>query len=728
MPFELTNAQINNIKELFDNNKIADGYELLAKYGRSHVKDGGAEAAAILWLEGAADVNRGKGDASEFIRDYTSYQHIIRYGTALTTAQLTKISNEIGKNVLSSVIDSGKFITLRHIATLDAATAVEANFGGDAAAWSGNILFAALGDTAPFKDNILQSKQGTYDLFALVASTDYAAELQSYRGSIGASILNFAEAMVGNGYGFKITGAQIAAKMFGANALLTKSYGTSLSLASLINSAYSDNLWVGSYKSDKLKMTDVSETAHGGKGGDRIWGNGGDDFIEGGAGNDIIVGGRGKDRLYGGADNDIFRFAPGDVVKGEVVDGGASTGEGNRLSGYGSINFGLAKIKAVSELRFEEGGKFTFKANQISESGISPRSKVFASEGADQLLFKVGTQGAGGSLDLSGLRFDSRFSWSSSDEIVLNGSVHADTIMGTSMADTFRFISAEYANGDVIKGGKGTDVVEFSGGTDMSGLSFESIEVFKFKSAGRVSFGEQKFGKVVFVGTTGEDRLDIQSERNIDLSGVTFKAVGEGRFQTSIVGDYGDQTIKGTRAHDYMIGGNGSDVIRGGAGDDQIWGDADTWYLGGNFDNDVLYGDAGDDWLYGNSGSDRLYGGSGNDWMDGGPGADVLTGGEGSDIFQTRLFSLTSEVDRFLDFSHAQGDKINIDSGPHGSKPVIKLYTGKVPTDLDSEFLYYKRSSGELYIYNSPILSGDIELLAILENKPKLVQGDFDFW
>ena len=63
--------------------------------------------------------------------------------------------------------------------------------------------------------------------------------------------------------------------------------------------------------------------------------------------------------------------------------------------------------------------------------------------------------------------------------------------------------------------------------------------------------------------------------------------------------------------------------------------------------------------LIGGSGSDTLTGGSGNDTLTGGAGNDTLTGGAGADVFK---FSAQgpSNLDRILDFSNAQGDRIDI--------------------------------------------------------------------
>lgn len=118
-----------------------------------------------------------------------------------------------------------------------------------------------------------------------------------------------------------------------------------------------------------------------------------------------------------------------------------------------------------------------------------------------------------------------------------------------------------------------------------------------------------------------------------------------------------------------MYGYRGDDIMRGGAGDDQIQG---------HQGNDKLYGDDGRDTLFGGYGDDLCDGGAGNDNLWGGTGADSLRGGIGADTFnfgrsadstartseQIRLVTQdpedTAGVDSILDFSPAEGDRVNV--------------------------------------------------------------------
>jgi serralysin len=68
--------------------------------------------------------------------------------------------------------------------------------------------------------------------------------------------------------------------------------------------------------------------------------------------------------------------------------------------------------------------------------------------------------------------------------------------------------------------------------------------------------------------------------------------------------------------------------------------------------------------LEGGSCNDVLRGGAGNDILFGGAGKDVLIGGTGADmfVFKQTNDSTPGQADRIIDFSHAQGDHIDLSS------------------------------------------------------------------
>ena len=104
-------------------------------------------------------------------------------------------------------------------------------------------------------------------------------------------------------------------------------------------------------------------------------------------------------------------------------------------------------------------------------------------------------------------------------------------------------------------------------------------------------------------------------------------------------------------------------------------GDPDT--VSGTISADYLFGGRGQDRLFGDGGNDRLIGGLGDDYLTGGGGGDQLFGGAGADrfVFDAGDSPVSGTLDKVMDFSRAEGDKIDlrpIDTDPNvfGDQPL----------------------------------------------------------
>jgi hypothetical protein len=124
----------------------------------------------------------------------------------------------------------------------------------------------------------------------------------------------------------------------------------------------------------------------------------------------------------------------------------------------------------------------------------------------------------------------------------------------------------------------------------------------------------------------------------------------------------GNDEISGSKSDDTLRGFSGRDVIRGGSGDDTLIGDDGQDRLIGDLGDDNLFGGAGNDGLFGKRGADVIVGGYGNDFINGGYGNDTMTGGTGADTFRFESLQdmLGEDADQITDFSHTQGDKIDL--------------------------------------------------------------------
>lgn len=146
--------------------------------------------------------------------------------------------------------------------------------------------------------------------------------------------------------------------------------------------------------------------------------------------------------------------------------------------------------------------------------------------------------------------------------------------------------------------------------------------------------------------------------------------------------------------------------------------------LTGTAGSDVLHGGASDDVLVGAGGHDQLFGESGVDVLRGGPGKDILVGGDGADTFEFGRATVGPAVDVIRDFSHAQGDLIDLteidaDTGRAGNQ-AFHLIDGDA----------FSGTAGELR-YGGGLLHGDVDgdgaadFSIELANAPKLVAADF---
>jgi serralysin len=193
----------------------------------------------------------------------------------------------------------------------------------------------------------------------------------------------------------------------------------------------------------------------------------------------------------------------------------------------------------------------------------------------------------------------------------------------------------------------------------------------------------------------------LQDNVGIAYGAIIENAIG-GRGHDTMLGNAADNSLVGNGGNDLILAGLGNDRLDGGIGNDEMLGGAgndlyivgeagdivtelagegvDTvqsaidYALGANVENLVLVGAAllgtGNDLgnaIHGNALANLLSGGAGDDWLAGGDGVDRLVGGTGADIFVAELNSSevatkrgSMSVDMILDFSRAEGDRIDL--------------------------------------------------------------------
>ena len=254
------------------------------------------------------------------------------------------------------------------------------------------------------------------------------------------------------------------------------------------------------------------------------------------------------------------------------------------------------------------------------------------------------------SITISGAN-DLRLGGGGADSLL--GSSGVDTLNGAAGADTL----AAGGGADLLIGGAGPDKLDGGAGSDTA------------------SYANSASGVNVNLATGAGSGGDAQGDTLTGVENLAGTA-----FNDTLIGDAQDNIL---------AGGDGKDVLDGGAGIDTasyegvssaIFANLATGKVknitGEGKDNltniENLTGSAFSDQLTGDGGGNVLKGGGGADTLTGAGGADTVAGGAGADryVFMTTADSPTGAQDTILDFSHADGDRIDLSA--------IDAITGKV--------------------------------------------------
>ncbi|MGO1075482.1 calcium-binding protein [Inquilinus sp. CA228] len=350
----------------------------------------------------------------------------------------------------------------------------------------------------------------------------------------------------------------------------------------------------------------IDDILIGGAGGDVLRGFDGADLVDAGAGNDIVDGGSGSDQLNGLDGDDIMIGGTGDDIM--MVDAAGDIVIERAGEGYDRVialtSFTLADN--VEELTL-------YGSLSLSGTGNAANNLIFGNDGASTLTGLDGND-------------------------VLNGN----------------------GGDDVLRGGQGAD--ELAGRAN--GTALGDTATYTESSVGIVA------NLATGLGSGGAAQGDTYIEvENVDGS----------QGNDTLVGDAGGNNLRGVGGDDVLRGGAGADTLDGGAGIDTA-----SYYTGsagvsvslatgngsgGEAQDDSLAGienlsgSQGNDSLAGNSGANTLQGWNGNDALTGADGKDTLTGGAGADRFVyagAAQSAVGANADRITDFTHAQGDRIDL--------------------------------------------------------------------
>ncbi|MBR0869584.1 type I secretion C-terminal target domain-containing protein [Bradyrhizobium tropiciagri] len=378
-------------------------------------------------------------------------------------------------------------------------------------------------------------------------------------------------------------------------------------------------------------------------------------LVLGGTGNDTLTGGSGTNTLYGQDGNDTLTAGSGSntLVGGIGNDIYYSNNTSNTLveqpnEGYDTLYTSATYVLLAANI---EKLVFTGTADFIG-MGNAGDNWIQGGIGNDYLIGFGGNDilyGAGGLGN------------------ALQGGTGDDTYIVENPGDTL----IEFAN-------EGHDTVL----TTLTQMTLrDNIEDLRYSGSGNFNgtgndldnFIQGNVGNDHLVGLGGNDRLDDGGDGTNLLEGGTGDDVYIVKSSATTIIEQpneGHDTVQ-TTLDVFLLPANVEDLdIQRGYGS----------FTGNDLANVIrvlgtgstVYAAGGNDTVIGGAGNDILAGGAGNDTLTGGLGGDELAGGTGADRF---VFTTANDgQDLIHDFSHAEGDKIDVSQllaglGPIGADP-----------------------------------------------------------
>lgn len=314
----------------------------------------------------------------------------------------------------------------------------------------------------------------------------------------------------------------------------------------------------------------------------------------------------------------------------------------------------------------------------------------------------------------------------------------------------------------------------------------DTFDVSAFLLGCTITLVAGRYSQLSYSTTTLEPNIGIAFKCTIENAkgGAGGDTIAGNTANNRLWGNGGNDVMNGAAGNDMLYGGSGSDTENGGSGNDTFDGGSDSG-------NDILNGGTGTDAvnyaaakaavtvslgagtavgtaagdaaqigqdrlsgienaigtafadrltgsreanvLSGGAGEDRLSAAAGSDILIGGAGRDFLTGGTGADTFRFAAGDFgglsTATSDRIIDFSHAQGDRIDLSA----------LDANTVGGTANDAFSFigtqaFGKVAGQLRVGTMSgltVVSGDTngdglaDFMIRLDGSPVLVAGDF---
>ncbi len=331
------------------------------------------------------------------------------------------------------------------------------------------------------------------------------------------------------------------------------------------------------------------------------------------------------------------------------------------------------------------------------------------------MIYRMGDASAKGSITLAAAGLGGALGGN------LQGGLHAGDVIQFAAGEAMHQVYV-FAKSDGIAGGLGSYLFTLTaatggvlGGNVSAGFAVSKRDIVGNDLANHLLGTDgadmllDGLGNDTLKGQDGPDKVDGQG----GLDTMDYSGVQKGLNGVRLVADMSANTATGL-----------------GIGTDQIYNIENL--AGSNF-KDTVRADFNGNRIEGRSGNDSLDGNFGNDTLLGGRGHDTLTGGVGADSFVFAEGLGTANLDRIVDFSHVEHDKIVLTRT--GSGPFDALDLGAVKEEAfhtaaaaatTVRHILYVRSFGALFYDADGLGTGfDRFAFAILASKPVPAVDDF---
>ncbi len=284
-----------------------------------------------------------------------------------------------------------------------------------------------------------------------------------------------------------------------------------------VGTALADVL-IGSAEANDMIGLAGDDVILGGGGEDKIFAGEGDDFVNAGEGSDIVQGGAGDDVVFGGSGDDVIDGEAGDDrIFGESGDDRITAGAGNDTVVAGSGNdliIGEAWDGYDTYFGDDSGGGSGIDTLDLSAitanltvdlgNGLLGRGSASSSQSGADTLWSIENVATGAGND------------------TITASEAVNVIEGGAGNDTFRFLSAEGADGDTILDFEPGDRLDLSGvdaNSSQAGNQSFTLVNGPIAGAGQVAITHESRADGEYTVISGSTDANVDEEFRIDLKG-----------------------------------------------------------------------------------------------------------------------------------------------------------------------------------------------------------------